>query len=615
MYLGVQNVHQLIILIASVPFALLGRPQETCPETGAQTSVPGEIERQSCATSIKRQNAKKEANARVNIAVWSAGAVKGTGTAQSVMGVAKPNQVSQLIAGFWEVKLEGLYDDNECKALVEGIRRGVAIGREPASEIIESPNWPSAYEYASKVSDIIVEDLRCGRLHGPFETPPYKKFIVSPLGAFPKRDRKKIRVIHDLSFPPSQSVNSGINPEEYSLHYVTIDTAVEACHLFHSPVMANLDLKDAYKAVAVREDDWHLLGFKWGPEYFFSRVLSFGLRSAPALFERYAAALQRIMVREGVTAEIVRYVDDFLLIGGSTAAVDAQLDVMVRTARAAGFTIQSDKVTRAQSAVEFLGIVIDAEAQVLKISVERLTEVRSLLSKFNGTTWTTKRKLLKLVGKLAFAARAIRTGRAFLGRLIGLSKRVSQLHHRVRLSESARRDISWWSRCIETHNGTSTAKIDWSVGPIAHVFTDASNHGYGGVWGKLWFAMAYTGESASLADKSINWREMHAAVKSLATWGPELRGSRVIYHIDNTTACHIFNRMYTPIADLMELLRAWCILIEEYNITLAIVYIPTKENVEADLLSRGDIEGFKRVNGPGSRRVWPQAFAYYEELV
>ena len=516
--------------------------------------------------------------------------------------------------------LPKFYSPERCVTLLQGIRDGVPIGRVPANSIIHSPNWPSAIQYHSKVSEIIVADLEAGKLHGPFSSPPYDHYIVSPLGAFPKRDPSKIRVIHDLSHPFESSVNSLIPPEDYSLQYSTIDTAVEACRAHSSPMMGNIDLQDAYKAVGVRLEDWHLLGFTWdldgsGEAFYFSRVLSFGLRSAPALFDQYAGALEKFMTHEGVAESIVRYVDDFLLVRGDRDTVNSQLDIMIMVARRAGFSIQDKKVTRASQVVEFLGIVIDIPAGILRISDTRLAEVKALLARWSGTRWATKRALLKLVGKLAFAARVVRTGRAFLGRLIGLSKKVSKLYHRVRLSESAQRDIQWWIQCIDTHNGTPIAKVDWAIGPVIDIYTDASNFGYGGVCRNEWFAMAYTGQAAPLGSRSINWRELHAAVKALATWGPALGGQKVVFHIDNSTTCYILARMYTPVPELMDLVRSWCLLIEKVNIVWTARYISTHDNVRADLLSRGEIEKFKAVQGPGESRIWPQPVSYFDDIV
>jgi len=381
--------------------------------------------------------------------------------------------------------------------ILDKLINGVRIGRQPADRILVCPNWPSANVYASRVNDIIHCDLASGRLYGPFTEPPFQFYISSPLGAFIKRNSDKIRLIHDLSFPALGSVNGDIDPEQFSLHYSSVDDAAALCLQHAAPWLAKLDLKDAYKHVLVHPDDWHLLGFHWGhrdgaPLLYFSKVLNFGLRSAPALFDIFAGYLQRFMAREGVEADLVRYVDDFLLISPTQDECARDLHVMLDTCDASGFAVQPSKVTDPTRVIEILGIIIDVNLWELRISEDRVAEIRQLLSSWLGRRTCSKRELLSLIGKIAFSAKVVKSGRAFLGRLIYLARKAKHLHFRVRLSREAMRDIEWWSKCLETHNGVYFFRPDWHSQEVVHIFTDASDHGFGGVCQSSWFAMAYT---------------------------------------------------------------------------------------------------------------------------
>ena len=55
--------------------------------------------------------------------------------------------------------------------------------------------------------------------------------------------------------------------------------------------LIKLDVSAAYKQIPVRREDWPLLGFMWRGEYYYERVLPFGLRSSCRLWDLYAAAL------------------------------------------------------------------------------------------------------------------------------------------------------------------------------------------------------------------------------------------------------------------------------------------------------------------------------------
>jgi hypothetical protein len=45
--------------------------------------------------------------------------------------------------------------------------------------------------------------------------PPNDTFVCSPIGLVPKNETGKFRMIHDLSVPKDNSVNSG-TPKEYT---------------------------------------------------------------------------------------------------------------------------------------------------------------------------------------------------------------------------------------------------------------------------------------------------------------------------------------------------------------------------------------------------------------
>lgn len=600
----------------------------TCPRAGVATGGPigpviegkiGRIEVPKSVISTRTHVAKQAPSAHASTAVLPAEVLRDFAPATNASSLLL-KLPSFLNVHYWAATLPLVFSEEKATGLLKGLTQGVRIGRPPAVGVIESPNWPSANQFARQVSDVVAHDLAHGRLYGPFAQPPFANYVISPLGAFLKRDKVKARVIHDLSYPHANSVNSGIDPDAYSLHYASVDNAVEACNRRAFPFIANIDLKDAYKFIGVHPDDWHLLGFTWalpdsGSKYYFSRVLSFGLRSAPAIFDDYASALEQFMVFGGVDSNIVRYVDDFLVISDSRAIAADHVSLMVKIARLAGFVIQDSKVAGPCRVLEFLGIIIDLDANVLRISEERVAEIKSLLTEWSGPRSASKRNLLRLIGKLAFAARVVRTGRAFLGRLIGLAKSAKALHHHVRLSQAARADVDWWRKCIDSHNGVTTMVVDWFSGVIHHVYTDASNHGMGAVFNDQWFALSYTGAMAFAAEHSINWRELHVAVKAMATWASCFAGAKVKFHVDNSSAVFILNKLYTPEAGLMELVRQWCLLLEQHAITVGVEYIATGDNTRADLLSRGEIERFTRDHCPSSGRIWPASFPYFDKQV
>jgi hypothetical protein len=175
--------------------------------------------------------------------------------------------------------------------LLRYLDEGVPILYEGPNYDRVCPNWRSVDVFRKAVEKTLVEDVKLGRKSGPFPYPPLMNFVSSSLGAFEKKRSGKMRVIHDLSWPPSCSVNSHIDPALCSVSYVSIDDAVKAlkfrgCHA----LMSKLDLKDAYKNIVVRPEDWHHLGSSiinasGATDFYVDHVLPFGLRSSALLFD------------------------------------------------------------------------------------------------------------------------------------------------------------------------------------------------------------------------------------------------------------------------------------------------------------------------------------------
>ena len=94
---------------------------------------------------------------------------------------------------------------------------------------------------------------------------------------------------------------------------------------------------------------------------------------------------------------------------------------------------------------------------------------------------TTKQRLLSLIGKLAFAAKAVPAGRLFTRRFIYLSTTARHLHHYITLNAQARADIKWWRQFLPTWNGnTMFLETRWTEASDLQLYTDASGtKGYG----------------------------------------------------------------------------------------------------------------------------------------
>ena len=95
-----------------------------------------------------------------------------------------------------------------------------------------------------------------------------------------------------------------------------------------------------------------------------------------------------------------------------------------------------DKVEGPATTLTLLGLELDSIHQRIRLPKDKLTDLMAQLQAWSQRKKATKRQLLSLIGKLAFAAKAIPAGRLFLRRLIALSSTVTRLKHHVWLNRS-----------------------------------------------------------------------------------------------------------------------------------------------------------------------------------
>ena len=115
-------------------------------------------------------------------------------------------------------------------------------------------------------------------------------------------DSVKYHIIHDLSWPPGDSVNDHIDPDLYCCIYTSFNQAVSLIKKQGvGALMAKLDLADAFKHILVCLEDWPLLCSYWDIpqadgsvlwQYNVDLFLPFGFCSSPAIFNHYANVLE-----------------------------------------------------------------------------------------------------------------------------------------------------------------------------------------------------------------------------------------------------------------------------------------------------------------------------------
>ena len=133
----------------------------------------------------------------------------------------------------------------------------------------------------------------------------------------------------------------------------------------------------------------------WEGKYYLDLALPFGLRSAPAVFTRFADVLQKLFEHKGHVPHILHYLDDFLIVGApaSTQAQD-NLQSCERLCEALGVPLAKEKTEGPSTSITFLGFTLDTVKLELCLPPAKLNKIRSSLSHWLHRRSCTKRELL-----------------------------------------------------------------------------------------------------------------------------------------------------------------------------------------------------------------------------
>lgn len=518
--------------------------------------------------------------------------------------------------------------------ILEGIKSGVPVDFEGDRTVARTAeNHHMTEEQEAKVRETIradVRDLKKAEVHRPSSAPPNgwpridgRPLCVSPIGARPKKNSTKVRVIHDLSYPKhGDSVNAGI--DDGSLDISSFGHAARiVVQLGRGTLLIKLDVEAAYKQVPVRKGDWHLLGFRFDGKFFYERVLPFGLRSSCRLWELFAHALHWMCERLQVDVPhfVVHYVDDFLFAvspgpGSGEAATELLRQTLV-LCQSLGIPMAEGKTEGPTTCLTYLGIELDTLRMQARLSQSKLDEMRQLIMAWKSRKHASLKELESLAGQLNFAAACVMPGRIYTRRIFRqiarlraqlVSKRTGRpLGPRapVKIPQYVHEDIDWWHRCLEQWNGVSLLyEQEWTDAPLIELFTDACATGFGAFFQGEWFAGTWNEEELAAAQRrtrySMPFLELRAIVTAAATWGSRWAGKKITFRSDCKSAVDAVTDRQSSTDAQMHHIRELDQVAARHGFHYRLQHISGVANVVADALSRGDLQAF-RVLRPNAR--------------
>ena len=480
-------------------------------------------------------------------------------------------------------------DRRLCDMVVSRFLSGADIGYRGGPAGRFCPNNRSATMRPDAVSRAIQAEIERGHTYGPFRSPPLPDFRVNPLSARDKPDGS-VRLLLDMSQPAGIAVNDGISREEFTVQYTSVDEAVRLIFANggQGALVAKADVRHAFRLVPVSQGQWHLQGFYWNGRFYFDTRLVFGSRSSPRLFNDFADCLEWIFSNHSGSTDIRHYLDDYFTVGprGSDACSRAYNSIVEVSGRL-GVPLSPNKCVPPSTCLELLGIMLDTENMTASLPPGKLSALLLLLRTMRQRKKCTKRELLSLGGKLAHASTCVPPGRAFTRRILDAAHSVDRLGHRVRLTADLHRDLGWWNEYLPLWNGTFPL-IPPSADRVysADVFTDSSEWGGAAYHGSSWFVLPWPGTLLRTTGAAMTWLEMIPVVAALLVWGPRWHGRRVRLHCDNMGVIAVWRRGWSHNPLIMDLLRQLAFICARQSCHLDMTYIPSRDNVVADALSR-----------------------------
>lgn len=502
--------------------------------------------------------------------------------------------------------LRGHPDPSFVLKLCSDLRFGARLGYDGPRMSKFSKNLKSAIDNPTIVSNNLAKEVALGRTAGPFTNPPFANLQVSPIGIVPKKHSDKFRTIFHLSFPKTgESINSFIEKDDFSLQYIKIDDAIAALiQLGRGTYLAKTDVESAFRQFPVHPDDWELLGMYWNNSYYFDKVLPFGLRSAPYIFNQLSDALEWILLNKCFISYVGHILDDFLIMeppaptGLPSQACQSSLSSMLLTFNTLGVPIAEHKTEGPSLIIEFLGIILDSQRMEARLPSDKLSRLSVDLDSWHTKKSATLQELQSLIGTLNFACRVIPPGRAFLQRIITLTRGVSKPHHHIRLTNGFREDIKMWQIFLKDWNGTSLfLNPSWENSAELSLYTDASGTlGFGGIFRTQWFQGKWLPhQTLATTNISIDWQELYAIVVASYIWASIWAQKRIMFYCDNQAVVYIINSKRSKSPRIMDLVRALTLQTMKYNFYFKAVHVPGHSNDIADSISRFQQTRFRRL--------------------
>ena len=349
------------------------------------------------------------------------------------------------------------------KGLVDFLEFGFPIGVDPDG--LTEPtlkNHSSSYMYYTYIDKFCIKEISKAGLAGPFGNVPFSSYQLSPMMTSFKKPSAR-RPVFDASF--GISLNK-ITPQDFYLEFRAEydfpkldDLEAMILEVGRGALLWKRDLSRYFLQIPIDPVDYRRTGIIWRQNFFYFISYMFGLRHAGWAGQSITSAVTFIhrklgMNFDGEPFRSLNYSDDLAgaePIARAEAAFKSMGDLLVDL----GLEEASNKSSAPDTEMEYLGVTFNSKTLKKSISPAKIAQLKDTLFTWLNKTSCTKRGLQSLTGQLLWVARCVQHSRCFLSRLLAGMKGMTELHHKMGLTEEMKLDILWWYTYLKQFNGVS----------------------------------------------------------------------------------------------------------------------------------------------------------------
>ena len=403
--------------------------------------------------------------------------------------------------------------------------------------------------YAAKVKEEIDKLLRVG-----FIRPVKQATWLSPIVVVPKKNGK-IRVCVDY-----RKLNAATVTDAFPLPFTDGVLDAVAGH----EVYSFLDGFSGYNQIRMNPADQEKTAFvtEWG--VFVAVVMMFGLKTAPATFQRIIMEI----FGEFIPGFMQVFLDDFAVYSRHGEHLD-HLRLCLEKCREYRLSLNPAKCVFGVASGNLLGHVVSREG----IAVDP-DKVKAILE---APAPTNAKALSRFLGQIRWHSRMIRH----------LADFATPLHaavHRIPFQWAETEEKAYQALKVMLSQAPVVQPPDWSKS--FHVFVDASDVAIGSVLMQLtepkWYRpVYYASRKLSKAERNYSTTEREALgmVYSVTKYRHYLLGRKFSFHVDHSALLYLVSK-----AALTGKIARWTLLLQEFEFD--IFHRPGVQHAVADYLSR-----------------------------